>query len=405
MTTLNFAFRMWIKTIHHCYRRPTVIVPLCLITALGLVFNSKMISLVIPPNLQVLRKPEITKCVPKTNVVFMKTHKCASSTIQNIFMRYGDLHNLTFVLPASRNYLGHPAPFKRTMVPDPSKYHVIYNILTHHSRFNYKEMKLLMPNNTVFVTIVRDPVDLYESLYSYYNLNNVYKKTLIEAIDKLSHNILNRRVYARVGANQMMFDLGFESQKHINSTHVKSYIKELDAIFDLVMIAERMDESLVLLRHLLCWDLDDVVAFKVNARTKKSSNITEEVREKLRKLNWKDELLYHHFLQRFEEKVVKFGASSLAEEVALLNEKRSNWFSYCVKTAKPVSVSKVSNIITYEQKKDSNASCAALTRSELSYTDYLRKKQKYMFPTLKPQLPRKKAPKSRRRMPFKKGIG
>ncbi|XP_067119342.1 galactosylceramide sulfotransferase-like [Centruroides vittatus] len=398
--TFNFAFRMWVKTFHRCYRKPTVLVPLCLITALGLVFNSKMISLVIPPNLQNLRKPEIEtmKCVPKTNVVFMKTHKCASSTIQNIFMRYGDLHNLTFVLPASRNYLGHPAPFKKTMVPDPSRYHVTYNILTHHSRFNYKEMKLLMPNDTVFVTIVRNPVDLYESLYSYYNLNNVYKKTLLEAIDKLSHNVLNRRVYGRVGANQMLFDLGFESHRNINSTHVKSYVKSLDAIFDLVMVAERMDESLVLLRHLLCWDLDDVVAFKVNARSKKSSNITNEVRDKLKKLNWKDQLLYNYFLQRFEERVAKFGASSLAEEVTLLNEKRSSWYNHCVKR------SKRANIITYEQKRDSNSTCAALTRSELNYTDYLRKRQKYMFPILK-QGPHRKGLKIRRRTPFKRGIG
>ena len=40
---------------------------------------------------------------PKQFVVFHKTHKCSSTTIQNILLRYAYKHNLTVVLPSQGN--------------------------------------------------------------------------------------------------------------------------------------------------------------------------------------------------------------------------------------------------------------------------------------------------------------
>ncbi|XP_050700188.1 galactosylceramide sulfotransferase-like [Eriocheir sinensis] len=51
-------------------------------------------------------------CTPSNHLFFLKTHKCASSTVQNILFRYGYSRNLTFALPRSGNYLGHPKYFK-----------------------------------------------------------------------------------------------------------------------------------------------------------------------------------------------------------------------------------------------------------------------------------------------------
>ena len=44
-------------------------------------------------------------CMPANKVAFMKTHKCASTSIQNILMRYGLNHDLNFVLPLTGHYL------------------------------------------------------------------------------------------------------------------------------------------------------------------------------------------------------------------------------------------------------------------------------------------------------------
>ena len=60
-----------------------------------------------------------TDCSPQENVVFLKTHKTASSTIQNIFFRYGLRNNLRFALPEKgwkSHLLGYPNPFQRSFL-------------------------------------------------------------------------------------------------------------------------------------------------------------------------------------------------------------------------------------------------------------------------------------------------
>lgn len=49
-----------------------------------------------------------------------------------------------------------------------------------------------------------------------------------------------------------MFDLGLSYRYFQNYTAVKNYINFLNKEFDLVMIMDYFDESLVLLKRLLC---------------------------------------------------------------------------------------------------------------------------------------------------------
>ena len=43
----------------------------------------------------------LSRCKPKNNIAFIKTHKTGSTTITNILNRYGDLRDLNVVIPAS----------------------------------------------------------------------------------------------------------------------------------------------------------------------------------------------------------------------------------------------------------------------------------------------------------------
>ena len=57
--------------------------------------------------------------------------------------------------------------------------------------------------------------------------------------------------------------------------------------FDLVLIAERMDESLILMKDLLCWDLKDLTYLKQNVRrAEMKSNMTTMTRQYLKKWLW-----------------------------------------------------------------------------------------------------------------------
>ena len=43
-------------------------------------------------------------------------------------------------------------------------------------------------------------------------------------------------------------------------------IDEAQKKFGLVMIAEQFDESLVLMKDLLCWEFEDITSLKLNGR-------------------------------------------------------------------------------------------------------------------------------------------
>ena len=46
------------------------------------------------------------ECSKRIKIAFLKTHKCASSSVQNMLMRFGLENELNFVLPSAGNYLG-----------------------------------------------------------------------------------------------------------------------------------------------------------------------------------------------------------------------------------------------------------------------------------------------------------
>jgi len=59
----------------------------------------------------------VDSCVRVKDIIFVKTHKTASSTFQNILFRFGTKHNLTFGLPSNNgNRFNYPAFFKQYMI-------------------------------------------------------------------------------------------------------------------------------------------------------------------------------------------------------------------------------------------------------------------------------------------------
>ena len=46
-------------------------------------------------------QPEKQQCRERRKMIFAKTHKTGSTTLQNILFRFGQQHNLVFLLPKS----------------------------------------------------------------------------------------------------------------------------------------------------------------------------------------------------------------------------------------------------------------------------------------------------------------
>lgn len=78
--------------------------------------------------------------LPITNVMFLKTHKTASSSVLNVLYRFAETHNLSVALPAGSNYhLGYPYLFLARYVED-TKSHRRFNIMCNHLRFYQPEV-------------------------------------------------------------------------------------------------------------------------------------------------------------------------------------------------------------------------------------------------------------------------
>ncbi|XP_013881504.1 galactose-3-O-sulfotransferase 3, partial [Austrofundulus limnaeus] len=103
-----------------------------------------------------------------TNVAFLKTHKTASSTLQNILFRFAEHNNLTMALPRSNcaPLFCYPKVFSSHFVHPVT---LRANMITSHMRFNKTALQRLMPYDTKYITILREPASMFESLFTYYS--------------------------------------------------------------------------------------------------------------------------------------------------------------------------------------------------------------------------------------------
>ena len=64
--------------------------------------------------------------------------------------------------------------------------------------------------------------------------------------------------------------------------------------FDVILILEELDLSLAVLALKFCWEVEDVVHFKLNSMVTKTPRrpLSPEAVQKLKDYNWPDEYLY-----------------------------------------------------------------------------------------------------------------
>ncbi|KAF3823965.1 hypothetical protein GH733_008250 [Mirounga leonina] len=261
-------------------------------------------------------------------------------TVLNILFCFAETHNLSVALPAgSRFHLGYPWLFlarymERSESHGPQQR---FNIMCNHLRFNLPEVQKVMPNGTFYFSIVRNPVFQLESSFTYYR-DYVPAFRHVESLDAFlaspwtyyNQSAGLRNAPAR---NNMWFDLGFDNDAQADDEgYVRARLADVERRFQLVLIAEHFDESMVLLRHLLRWRLDDVVAFRLNSRSARSvASLTPEGQARAKRwcaLDWR---LYQHFNRTFWARVrAELGPRRLRSEVARLRARRRELMARCL---------------------------------------------------------------------------
>ena len=243
--------------------------------------------------------------------------------------RFGSQRNLSFVLPVTSHYISqHNAKNYHKVLPSPYTKTGKYDLVCNHVMFNHTKFKKFMYDDAIYIAIVREPLDLFISSAYYYKYvwPAEYRKKLNETTF-IQYLIRDPEKYERLNQsrtfNYMAEDFGFvlnsvEDVLNMDNEVIASFISKLKNIFDLVMVVEYFDESLVMMKRLLNWSLKDILYIKQNEfKSKKvqpgsKPNITEEDRALFRKRNRIDYAIYETFLEIFLQK--------MSEEINLNSE-------------------------------------------------------------------------------------
>lgn len=318
--------------------------------------GSRTLKLLSPRRMQGVLEPNSSRtCKERRNIVFIKCMKCATETMGTIVRRFGYERNLSFVLPVEKNiYLGWP------YVMNGSDYRPSltgsYNVLMEHAIYNKSVMRSVMPSNTAYISIIREPYSHFRSVFNYFNLVNVAK---VPGLDPLSEYLSDIEKYDTrykshessplrycipdnfsITKNLMSYCFGMpngfpEGYSNItaNSTAITKYIEQLGADFTLVMLVEYFHESLILLKRLMCWSTRDIIHHSVNILNYSSKTAPPSADNVRTYKQWSsvDYLLYDYFYKLFWKKVGEQSAD-FRDEVKYFVHIEEHVMHYCYKT-------------------------------------------------------------------------
>ena len=341
-------------------------------------FNSQLPS-VTPPS-----------CKPVNNILFLKTHKTGSSTVTNILNRYGDTRDLQFAVPAnSKSYSFYwPSPFVTRFAQSVWK---APNILCNHARYNKLPMNWLFPKETTqYITMLREPTQHFESVFNFFHLEKRFLKlrNVSSPLEKFledgrSHleNLDSKQKTSSINLirNPALFELGLDAKYHSNLTVVRSYIRFLQKEFDLVMLMEYFDESLILLKRRFCWKIHDILYFKLNERREKDKQeLSSKAKERIREWNWGDVLLYDVFNQTLW-KMIKEEGSDFFTDLAKFRKELESIKRSCLREGNFLTKPYAGRLVQgYALKanisKELNGTCNRMITNEIPYLDYHRER-------------------------------
>ena len=199
-----------------------------------------------------------------------------------------------------------------------------------HYRYNRTLFDIVMKKGTKYITILRDSVTHFESAFAFFG-DKVARKTKGHTIKaKINNWISKPNRYSKYLTNNQIFDLGLPKNYFHNAVHVKRYIKRLAGEFDLVLLMEYFDESLLLLRKMMCWSFDDILYLKLNVQyTKKKTELSNLAKSQIRKHNSADVRLYTYFNQTLWRKVKAYGPK-FRTDLAYLRQRLKDVHDECV---------------------------------------------------------------------------
>ncbi len=230
-------------------------------------------------------------------------------------------------------------PFNRSFVVNPS---IKGDFMMQHFIWNKDEIVALMGSNVAALTILRNPINAFESFYSFVNLQEEFGMNITKFIQFLRENDPKtwRDTSTADSAHKIMrgvynysisHSLGMSYESILDDAAIDKHILKLEKEFDLVMITEKMEESFILLRYLMCWQLEDILIFDYHVRSSDAPvKLSDEDQKELRRWLKADLKIYKHFYKVFDARVAHY-PGNMAREMKQRIIEREKRRDECIK--------------------------------------------------------------------------
>ena len=314
------------------------------------------------------------------HIGFVKVHKAASSTMQNIFFRFGKRRSLTFAFTIHPNYFSRTAKSSLPLVK-PSK-RSSYDIICNHGVFNKSVYSAILPKDTVYLAIVREPLDLFISSVNYYTQRGYLLDYLARVPGNKLHNLIEKPEIYDKGTfsytrNVLARDLGFQDTN--NTQTVAAKLKELGETLKLVLLVEYFDESLVLMKRYLNWKLGDILYISSNVYKSEGRSVNDlnpaDV-DKFKDRNNLDYIVYDFFYDKFW-KQFNMESDGIYEEVLHFKRVLTKLKTFCNGGMESHEQNSVGALVIDESKWNENTvvtyeECTYMKKAELKFITELR---------------------------------
>ena len=278
-------------------------------------------------NISEKRTTVLKNSIESLRLVYIKTRKTGSSTMTNILYRLALRHNLTvmtFLHRTSHPIAGTQFPvhelniLRGQQIPS-------FNLIMEHLYYDEELFDKLLPGKKIFISTLRNPFDQLMSDVHYQQRRMKKPRTTLHKYERLESNsstfserlsslkqedilqnvLMSPKKLKRYGQRYLKIPKVFTANQSndsqvvseaYNHADIRGYLQELSTKFQLVLITEYYDASLVLLKRKLSWELRDIIysPLKRGKYVKSPKLLTRH-----QQLKPEEYALYDHFNQTF----------------------------------------------------------------------------------------------------------
>ena len=124
--------------------------------------------------------------------------------------------------------------------------------------------------------------------------------------------------------------LGLNKRGFHNQSAVQEFIRHIVADFDHMLITEHMDESLIVMRRKLCWDISDIFYLSqiVGHYDYKNTQLRPDLLQTLTNWSRVDSMLYETFNETLWKNIAQYG-EGFWDELKFYKNQKEKIFNFC----------------------------------------------------------------------------